>query len=318
MKRVTFIFVLFSICLFVKAECIKFSISDGIDSLELKAKMESSITTILNEVNAAYAENRALDFSKMEVNERVRQSMAMLWENTPFICTDEEIVEHCIMTGAGYQVRNIPLLMKSIEARDSTQEYQEAVISFDRQGNVESFYLSISMNLYMNVIPNNIDLTDLHRRQVILDFVEQFRTAFIQKDMKFIEQIFSDQSLYNMGKSITTNQDSVTTQIRSNIKRTKEEFIMHLRGVLLRVDAIKVDIDDIEVIRHLMNHNFYGVTLKIGWNANLYYDEGYLFQLWDFTDEDNPQIHVTIWQPDMINGKPLSKDDIFSLYDFDI
>ena len=28
-----------------------------------------------------------------------------------------------------------------------------------------------------------------------------------------------------------------------------------------------------------------------------YSDEGYLFLVWDFSDEENPKIHVRTWQP---------------------
>ena len=71
-------------------------------------------------------------------------------------------------------------------------------------------------------------------------------------------------------------------------------------------------------MRHPVNPNFYGVTLLQGWTSGKYHDDGYLFLLWDFTNEDAPQIHVRTWQPDKIGGKPLPKDEVFSLSDFDI
>ena len=121
---------------------------------------------MLTEINDAQAANRNLDFGRMEVSQTVSKSMAMLWENTPFVCTDSEIVENVITTQSGYQVRNIPLMMKPTGDRAfNEEEYQEAVVSFDKSGEVASFYLSISMNLYMNVIKSNLQLTDLRRRQ---------------------------------------------------------------------------------------------------------------------------------------------------------
>lgn len=41
-------------------------------------------------------------------------------------------------------------------------------------------------------------------------------------------------------------------------------------------------------------------------------------QAWDFTTGKAPQIHVRTWQPDKIGSKPLPKDEIFNLSDFDI
>ena len=198
-------------------------------------------------------------------------------------------------------------------------EYQEAVISFDKQGNVESFYLSISMNLYMNVIKSNLELTDLRRRQLILDYVEQFRTAYNQKDIKFLNQVFSDDALIITGKVITTKHaEGFTSQKIQYNKQSKEQYINNLKGVFSRNSYIKVTFDEIEVMRHPVNPNFYGVTLLQGWTSGKYHDDGYLFLLWDFTNESAPQIHVRTWQPDKIGGKPLPKDEVFSLSDFDI
>lgn len=297
-----------------------FSISDGVDNPSLQTKMEQNVNNILNEINAAQADNRDLNFKAMGVNESVQRSMAMLWENTPFMCTDEEIVEHCITTGSGYQVRNIPLMMKPTGERAfNEEEYQEAVISFDKRGEVESFYLSISMNLYMNVIKSNLELTDLRRRQMILDYVEQFRTAYNQKDINFLNQIFSEDALIITGKVIMQKHaEGYTTQKIQYNKQSKQQYITNLTRIFKNARYFKVTFDDIEVMRHPVNPNFYGVTLHQGWTNNNYHDEGYLFLLWDFTNENAPQIHVRTWQPDKIGGKELPKDEIFSLSDFDI
>jgi hypothetical protein len=320
MKKLLFTFILGLCAILSKADNVTFSVSDGIDNAAIKSKIESTVSKMLTEINLAQAAGRDLNFSAMGVAQRVQQSMSMLWENSPFKCTDDEIVEHCITTGTGYQVRNIPLEMKPTGEREfGEDEYQEAVISFDKQGNVESFYLSISMNLYMNVIKSNLELTDLRRRQLILDYVEQFRTAYNQKDINFLNQVFSDDALIITGKVIQQKhaEGFSTPKIQYN-KQTKDQYIKNLRGVFARNSYIKVTFDEIEVMRHPVNPNFYGVTLLQGWTSGKYHDDGYLFLLWDFTNESAPQIHVRTWQPDKIGGKPLPKDEVFSLSDFDI
>ena len=320
MKKLLFIVIVALSTIYCKADNVTFTVSDGIDNAAIKSKIESSVSKMLTEINAAQKAGRNLNFSAMGVGQRVQMSMAMLWENSPFKCTDDDIVEHCITTGSGYQVRNIPLEMKPTGEREfGEDEYQEAVISFDKQGNVESFYLSISMNLYMNVIKSNLELTDLRRRQLILDYVEQFRTAYNQKDIKFLNQVFSDDALIITGTVIQQKHSEgfSTPKIKYN-KLSKEQYIQKLRGIFARNSYIKVTFDEIEVMRHPVNPNFYGVTLLQGWTSGTYHDDGYLFLLWDFTNESAPQIHVRTWQPDKIGDKPLPKDEVFSLSDFDI
>ena len=319
MRKFLLLIILFSPVLLFGG--VKLTISSGIDNGGLKTKMENSISVLLTEINAAQAAGRAINFAPLNLNQSVQLSLSMLWENSPFICLDEVITERCLTTNTGYQVRNIPLMMKPLTVEFQEDEhYQEAVISFDRQGNVESFYLSINMNLYMNVIKNNLEITDHRRRQLILDYVEQFRTSYNTKDIKFLEQVFSDDALIITGKVIEQKTpDGIALPDKIVYKKqTKQEYITNLRRVFANNSYINVTFDEIKVIKHPVNKNYYGVTLHQGYKSDRYRDDGYLFLLWDFTDEQAPQIHVRTWQPDQINGGRIPEEEIFSLSDFDI
>ena len=320
MKKRVLLFILCVLVFGLYANAITVVVTDGIDDASVKAKIENAAARILNEVNAAQNENRNLNFNVMNVNAQVQRSMSMLWENTPFVCIDDEIVEHGITTGSGYQIRNIPLMMKPTGERPFNEdEYQEAVINFDKQGNVESFNLSISINLYMNVVKSNLELTDLRRRQMILDYVEQFRTAYNQKDIDFLNMVYSDDALIITGRVITMKQPEgfITQKFQYN-KQSKQQYLRNLSRIFKTTQYVRVTFDEIEVIRHPTNPNFYGVTLHQGYTSNTYHDDGYLFLLWDFRNEQAPEIHVRTWQPDKIEGRALPREEVFSLSDFDI
>lgn len=299
-------------------------ISDGIANEAVKSKMERTMSALLTESNEAQAAKRSLNFSSMGIPVNVQESVSMLWENCPFQCADEEIVEKCIETGLGYQVRNIPLMMRPTDSSFNEDEYQEAVFSFDRNGNLESFYLTLDMNLYMNVIKSNKSVSDLRRRQLILDYVEHFRTSYNQKDIKFLTQVFSDDALIITGRVIKQSKDGIPLPDKIMYKKQgKQEYLNNLRHVFAANKYIKVSFDDIEVMRHPVNPDFYGVTLHQGYTSDRYHDDGYVFLLWDFTNEAAPQIHVRTWQPDAYNAdgkgtKRIPKEEIFSLSDFDI
>ena len=293
---------------------------DGIDNATVKAKMERTMSAFLTEVNNAQSSKRALNFGGMGLSTNVQSSVSMLWENSSFECTDEEIIEHCIQTGSGYQVRNIPLMMRPTDSSFNEDEYQEAVFSFDRNGNMESFYLTLSMNLYMNVIKSNKSVTDLRRRQLILDYVEHFRTAYNQKDKEFLEAVFSDDALIITGKVIPQRvRDNIQLPARVEYTRqTKRQYMTKLSQIFAANKHIKVTFDEIRVVMHPTKSEWYGVTLHQGWTSDRYHDDGWLFLLWDFSNEDHPTIHVRTWQPDKIEGKKLPDEEIFSLDDFNI
>lgn len=328
-QRILFIGVaLFALTLVVNAaDVVKVQISDGVDNVAIKAKMEQTISNILTEANAAYEDKRQMHYSSLGIPAAAQGAMAALWENSPFVSMDTEIVEHCITTGTGYQVRNIPLILKPTNPADiaEDEDYQEAVVSFDKQGNLVSFYLSISMNLYMNVIRENKEITDLRRRQLILDYVEQFRTSYNQKDLDFLEAVFSDDALIITGKVIKRKPvDGIQLPDKIIYSKTdKRNYLNNLSRIFRSNKLVKVNFDEIEVMRHGAVPDVYGVTLHQSWTTDSYHDDGYLFLLWDFRDENHPQIHVRTWQPDKYNldGKGIKripKDEIFSLTDFDI
>ena len=281
---------------------------DGIDNATVKAKMERTMSAFLTEVNNAQSSKRALNFGGMGLSTNVQSSVSMLWENSPFECTDEEIIEHCIQTGSGYQVRNIPLMMRPTDSSFNEDEYQEAVFSFDLSGNLESFYLTLSMNLYMNVIKSNKSVTDLRRRQLILDYVEHFRTAYNQKDKEFLDAVFSDDALIITGKVIPQRvRDNIQLPARVEYTRqTKRQYMTKLSQIFAANKHIKVTFDEIRVVMHPTKSEWYGVTLHQGWTSDRYHDDGWLFLLWDFSNEDHPTIHVRTWQPDRIEGKKAS------------
>lgn len=309
------------------ADRVTVRISDGIDNESVKGRIEQTISNLLTEANAAHEEGRELNYAALKLPASVQGAVSALWDNSPFVSMDEEIVEHCLTTGTGYQVRNLPLILKPLNAGDidEDEDYQEGVASFDKQGNLVSFYLSISMNLYMNVIRDNQEIADLRRRQLILDYVEQFRTAYNQKDINFLDAIYSDDALIITGRVIERKStDGVPLPDKVVYrKQTKKEYLTKLRSVFKANKSIRVTFDEIEVVRHRRQKDFYGVTLHQGYTSDHYHDDGYVFLLWDFRDEQHPQIHVRTWQPDAYNvdgtgRQSIPKDQVYSLADFDI
>ena len=165
---------------------------------------------------------------------------------------------------------------------------------------------------------NDLKSTDLKHRRYILDYIERLRTAYNQKDIKFIEQVFNDNTLFIQGNVKTTkNEESIHHKIEY-VKQTSNQYLNNLKKFFARNNHIIMRFEEIEINQHQENPNIYGVLMMQKWSSDNYHNEGYLFQLWDFADENVPQIHVISWQPAVINGKPLPKDEIFSLKDFNI
>ena len=308
-------------------------ITDGLKNEQLKKKMEQSLSTLLTEVNAAHEEGRNINFASLRLPSDVETTLSMLWENSPFLCIDDLVSQKCLTKQNGeYQLRNIPLLLKSQNQGGVSEndEYQEAVVTFDKTGNISSIHLTIAMNLYMDVLREGKDVADHRYRELILDFTERFRTAYNEHNINFLDAVFSEDALIITGKVIerkTPDGIRLPDEVIYK-KQTKNQYLTNLKRIFNndRKNLIRVDFDEIKVIRHPNTSpeyvRCYGVTLHQSYKSGSYSDEGYLFLLWDFTDENKPKIHVRTWQPDAYSkdGKTkqrIGEDEIFSIANFD-
>lgn len=309
----------------VKAqEGVTLEIVDGLYNETLKAKMERSASRLLTEINAAYSEDRALNLVNLGLSESAVNGLIALWENVHFYCDDSEVVQSCLTVGNTYQVRQIPLMIKP-KGETLDDEYQEAVINFDASGRITRFNFTLSTNVYQNVMKKGKTVTEVSRRQQILSYVEQFRTAYNEKDIVFLENIFSEDALIITG-TVTTVRKTDGMGISYNKvtykKQNKQQYIRNLKRSFASNSWINVRFEDVKVVKHPnpQMEGFYGVTVRQKYsNSRGYSDDGYLFLLWDFRDEDNVQIHVRTWQPywmDENRTQPISKEDVFTPGDF--
>ena len=273
----------------------------------------------------AFFENRTPVLDKISgLSREGKSAILAMWETTPFRCIETEIIERGYSTPSGWQVRNVPLYLKEMSEDEA---YKEIAINFDRQGNIDDIYFTLDMHQYqaiMNSVGNEV--TDLRRRQAILNFIENFRTSYNRKDLDLLSKVYSDDALIITGRVVRQNRttDNALANFGFSNERieyqtqTKKEYINKLRGIFQNNARINIVFDHVEVSRHPKYDDIYGVTLKQGWNTSNYSDVGWLFLMIDFRDGENMMIHVRTWQPEQFNGKPLPEDDIFHLGAFNI
>lgn len=293
---------------------------DGMNNTYLQQNIEKTLSKFLTACNNASIGGYELDLSDYKMNESTRKTIEMLWRNSPFRCDKTDITQKALKlyTAKEFEVRNIPLIFTNL---DDDDKYKEVVLTFDLRGQITSFHIAMAQNIYEDMFrKTNNDVTDLRRRQIVLDYVEQFRTAYNTKDIDFMEKVFSDDALIIVGRVVTVKKENMPAVPKIEyFKKDKKKYLADLRRVFQNNKSIKVDFQDIKVVRHPIKKDWYGVQLLQHYESDHYKDTGYLFLLWDFTSgDDRPQIHVRVWQPDNIKGKPIDEDDIFSMDDVNI
>jgi len=302
-----------------QSEKVWFAIKDGIDNQSLMNTIENNTSVFLTTCNGAILAKKKPVFPPEIFAKNSIQGVMDFWGTSSMYCSKEYISEKCFKrTSGGYQVRNIPIFIPG--APEGSQD-QEIVINYTADGKIDNIAVALEETRYREILENYDKVEDFNRRQIIVDFIENFRTAYNRKDIKYIEDVFSDQALIITGKvvkQIQTKDQAINRILGKDkivyITQTKTEYIKGLKSNFSRNKYINVEFDDIEVVQHPKNDKLYGVTLKQEWGSSTYNDTGYLFLMIDFKDESHPMIHVRTWQP----AKEVSKDEVFKLNDFNI
>lgn len=322
MKRIFFCSVMAMLSILASYAQVEVEIIDGSPNESIKSIIERNASHFMSEVYNAYNENRALKLTGLVATD-AENSIEMLWENVHFRSEDQYVGEILLNSADGYQLRNIPLEIQP-QDKGSDVGYKEAVIGFDKSGRISSVYFSIDNNTYRNIMEKGIQLNDVERRLEILDYVEKFRTSYNQKDITFLNQVFSDDALIITGKVVTPRKTSdglsITLPTVKYTKQDKKQYLTNLKRVFQNTRYINVNFDDVVIKRHGANPDIYGVRVIQHWNTSNYSDEGYVYMVWDFTNPKAPQIHVRTWQPmylDKAKTQPLPKEEIFDLNSFD-
>ncbi|MCF2594412.1 hypothetical protein I6E11_11570 [Bacteroides caecigallinarum] len=284
----------------------------------------------MTEINSAQNENRPLNIVGLPMNEFASNSLSMLWANIHFYCDDEEVVERCWPLTDGYLVRRIPLIITPQGEEFGNGTYQEAIVEFAPSGVISDFRFALDAQLGESMEMGGKGVVEIERRQKILSYCERFRTAYNTKDINFLNQIFSNDALIITGTVVKTKSSDMGIGGEKVLykKQNKQQYLANLKRAFMRNKWIDVKFFQIgekgetggpdAITQSSVNPKMYGVRLRQEWRSSNYSDEGYLFLLWDFTNEDAPVIHVRTWQPEWVGGQKLPEDDIFSLSDFDL
>lgn len=303
---------------------VKVTVTKGVENASVKQTIEQQASNVLSAFNAAIMEGKKLKdkLRERQVPKEMEQTLLNMWNSSAMAVAVSEIKGEILqLPTGGYQLRDIPVSMLASEDDD-----QDLVFNFDSQGILNNVYVALELHNYKNVIVEGVTLEDFTRRQIILDFVENFRTAYNRKDLDYLRQVYSNDALIITGKVLQKKpqQNDMMSQSLGAVKvqqtvMNKEQYMNNLKRVFGKNSYINLRFEDVSVVKHPKHQKIYGVTLKQYWNSSTYSDVGYLFLLINFEDKINPSIEVRTWQPDKFDdGTPIPRDEVFSINDFNI
>ena len=298
---------------------VKVNINNPIRLNQVGNIVQSNLTDLLSGINRACNQKTgAINLDMVYLDQKAKSDLEKLWANSPFYCVENKIRKTLLEKSDGeFQVRQILIKLSNPD------ESEELVVNFSNDGMINNISFAIKEQQYLGLLTeiNKNDRTDVLNRELILDFIENFRTAYNKKDIEFLQKVYSNDAFIIVGKVINKSEQglypadqyykSLGKKSIEYVQYTKEQYLKRLSEVFQKERSISVDFSDIKIARHLKYPDFYGVYLKQVWKSS-YEDEGYLFLLMQFRTNDNPLIWVRTWQ----DVKETIEDEVFGLHNF--
>jgi len=213
----------------------------------------------------------------------------------------------------GWELRQIEVLDEYKTIRKQTSEY--LILDFDQTGKFVDISFGITKDLYDTFINQSKYGHDWKNRQIIIKFVEKYRTAFLTRDMNVLDSIFSDEAIIIVGRVLKKQkqtdsykylQTSDAQPTYEQLRYTKQEYLDRQKKIFNSRKDIFLGFSTFNINRKNKQEGVYGVSLRQNYNSTGYSDEGYLFLLIDF-NEALPQIYVRSWQPKEWDNQSLIK-----------
>ncbi|MGA9116775.1 MAG: hypothetical protein WB626_08375 [Bacteroidota bacterium] len=236
--------------------------------------------------------------------------LRLIRQNRPAF-VDEEQRADVNRTLTGWEVRKLRVKTRYPSMNKQALEY--IVLDFTPEGRLEDLSLGIMEGLYEQFVREGDSLGDWRNRQVMIKFMERYRTAFHTRDIATLDSIFADEAVIIVGRVVRRaghtdlpayerlSPDQPTFE---TIRLTKEEYLKNQRRVFDQQQDIHVGYSTFRMHRKNDRPNEYGFSLRQSYSSTGYADEGHLFLLVDF-GQRLPQIYVRAWQPQEWNEASL-------------
>lgn len=152
-------------------------------------------------------------------------------------------------------------------------------------------------------------------RFAIINFLEDYQTAYALKRLDYIETIFDDDAVIITGKVVHRDNSIINGEINGiqfggdiikYNRHTKDSYLRELKRSFAGKEYINLRFADNEIRKLGKGGEVYAIQISQEYYSSNYGDKGYLFLMIDFNDPSNPVIKVRTWQPE--------KDPDFGIY----
>lgn len=147
-------------------------------------------------------------------------------------------------------------------------------------------------------------------RLILVNFLEDYQTAYALKRHRYLESIYSDDALIIVGRMVRKTEipDRMTLKLTQEeaelTKYDKDTYMKNLAMCFNNNEYIRLRFTETDFTKANNTKDVYGVRVRQEYFSSSYGDVGYLFLLVDLRGA-MPLIHVRAWQPDKVDLEKL-------------
>lgn len=198
----------------------------------------------------------------------------------------------------GVMCRSLPV---SFHFKNNNRNFiEDVVFHFNGDKKISNISFGLERKAINEIIEK--DIWDERVRLILINFLENYKTAYALKHADYIESLFADDALIIVGSVLKVKPTGDNPYRNNDIikynRYTKEQFIRNLRHSFASNEFINIRFEDNIIRKSGRGGEVYGIEIKQDYFSSNYGDTGYLFLLVDMNDPDQPIIHVRTWQPE--------------------
>lgn len=182
---------------------------------------------------------------------------------------------------------------------------EDVVFKFNKDQKIESISFGLGDTAEENIL--NKGVWPQYARYILMEFLENYKTAYALKRLDYINNIFDDDAVIivgNVAKTMTMSSygdgmNSISNnEIVSYNKYDKDEYLKKLARCFASNEFINIRFSNNDVIKLGKGGELYGIQIKQDYYSSNYGDTGYLFLMVDINNPEQPLIKVRTWQPE--------------------
>ncbi len=194
--------------------------------------------------------------------------------------------------------RSIPM---QFNFKNNVGFIRNVVFRFDKTSHkVESIAFRLTDIAEIDILSK--DLWNPESRMILVNFLEDYQTAYALKRLEYLDKIFSDDALIIVGTVLKQKQKGDVMRLNTETKvkydtLSKGRYIEKLHTVFGKNEFVNIRFLETDFTQHKSGMELYGIQVKQEYLSSTYGDVGYLFLMVDLRNE-LPVIHVRTWEPE--------------------